>query len=197
MKTMKRTIALCLLLALFAAALTGCYQIRAAEPDQIYGTYELVTYTHSVTKENTGETAEGESNTETENMIETHGITSYLVVIDSENGYYYYKDNETPAVCYKVSISLLESSDEEEKGKYTYLTFSYGNESVKLGIVAPSGIFSSKTRLNVTHPEWRGNLIAGNVRYAGSTHTVFSRVNKATNLSYLEKQVGKVTITEP
>ncbi len=213
MKLQKIT-ALALLLALFALLLTGCYQIKAATPDEIFGSYELTTYTKTTVKKtepaatepaddgktsdgntsdgNTAEEPAPESTSETEDMLKTKGVVSYLVVCNSAKGYYYYKDDETPAACYEVTIRLTESSEENEKGKFTYLEFAYGDRTVKLGIRGP-GFFRS-TNLNATDTKWSGSLLNGTLHSTGNTHTVFTRRNKTTDLSFLEKKVGKVTV---
>ena len=181
---MKRILAFCLTIALCALLFTGCYTIDPATEADLLGTYELTRYTRS-----------GSDLPEAEDLIEQKHIVCWLVVSDIAQGYYYYRDDETDAYCYAVELRLTTSTDEEDFGKYTYLEYRLGETTdwFKLGVRSSS--FFRKTSLNSTLPTWSGNLFKGNAHISYSTHTVFQKKSGATDLSYLKKKVGEVTVS--
>ena len=155
---------------------SGCYVTKAARLNDIVGTYELTGYNR------TGEDAF--------DYKEENGMVAYLVIKDANSGYYIYKDNWTDLSVRAVQITL--TADEEEPNKYNFVTYKLDSitDEVKLGIHSGN--------LNSSIPKSSGNLLDGTYNaFAAYINTDYKRVNKATDLSFVKKQLGELpAVTE-
>ena len=172
MKTKKRYIvsALLALIMIFSAFnLSGCYVINSGKMSKIEGTYELTGYTTD------------------KNEMEERGIVLYVVIKSDGTGYYAYSDNDTEL--YYSSIRCKFTKDEENDDKYDYVEMDFEKNGAykKFGVNAQ---FMSKTTLSSSVPQWGGNLLEGTLAIDYYISVTFTRVDKATDLSYVKSVLG-------
>lgn len=174
---MRKNIALILIVLLIACTL--CLALVACNPaklGKITGTYQLTMYSR-----------QAKSDSDNENLIEKWGITAYLVVRDDGTGYFVYESNDVDLLAITVSLKYTYDSDDAQKVR-----------SIEV---------SDAKELSDNHIGWNNNL---KVNYQGrkecyltcskiafgslspsSGSTTYTRVDKATDLSYVQKQLGK------
>lgn len=151
----------------------GCYRVNAAPKRKIVGTYRLTRYERSAS-----------STEEAENYLETRGIECYLVVPDSGEGYYIYKDSQTAPYCLKARIGF-EPSDKDEN-KIAYVSYMTENKS------SPDKLAYSKGVLNRSEAVFAGNIFQGTWHIDYTVYTDFSKVDKAQDLSFVKKQIADI-----
>lgn len=128
-KKMTSVVLLTVLVASLAVLFTGCYRVNPAAAEDVYGTYELTTYTR------TYPVKEGEDEAEKIDFLKDYGAKSYLVVKDDGYGYYFYADKETELYGKEVKITLEESTDEEKAGLIAYVKYDFdGEHGDRLGV---------------------------------------------------------------
>ncbi len=99
-----------LLLLVVAFSVTGCYAVVPQRMWRVKGTYALTNYSRTV----------GKSNSVTTDYIERDEIVSYLVVTGKSEGYYIYKDKDTPAKMEVVTLRYKYDTEEPNKVAYVY-----------------------------------------------------------------------------
>lgn len=109
-------------LATLAVAFTGCYSVHPAPKGDVYGTYELTTYTR------TYPVKDGEDEPEVINFVEDYGAKSYIVVGEDGFGYYFYSDKETELFGKEIKITLEETTNEEKAGRIAYVCYDVDGE---------------------------------------------------------------------
>ena len=82
--------------AMIVSGFSGCYVVKGGNVKDVVGTYKLTTYSRTYDSTNSAHAGEKID------YIEQKGITAYLIVTESGEGYYIYKDNETPLYCEAV-----------------------------------------------------------------------------------------------
>lgn len=174
---MRKNIALILAAVLIASML--CLMLVACNPaklNKITGTYQLTMYSR-----------QAKSGSDNENLIEKWGITAYLVVRDDGTGYFVYESNDVDLTAIAVSLEYTYDTDDVQKVRSikvtdakkfsdTYLGW-YNNLKVNYKGRKESYLTCSKIALGSLSPS--------------SGSTTYTRVDKATDLSYVQKQLGK------
>ena len=181
MKTMKRLIAVLLVLSLLFA-LSGCYVISAQRMRRVKGTYRLSQYTVTPKHERkTGVTAE------TINYIEDaeHLFEDYLVVTGEGVGYYVHKAAGAEPTVKKVSLSY---EYEQDSNKVSYVSYGTVDEQsplqgMKLGVTR-GGLNYTKTAIDYTEPFTKRPMRTEGVSVR------FERVDRDTDLDYVEEALG-------
>ncbi len=164
----------------------GCYMISGQKMDRLKGTYKLTTYTYTSKYER----KDGYSPTPI-NYIEdeAYQYEDYLVITGSGTGYYIHKDAKTPA--YSKEVTLSYEYDPEDASKLQYVVFNDAltvNENSginRLGITK-NGLNYTKNAFDYTELFTKREM-----RSEGIT-VRWERVDKATDLSYVQKQLGAI-----
>ncbi len=184
MKKIKGLLAVLLLLAL-AAALGSCYVISGQKMSKVKGTYKLTHYTY------TGKYERKEGYTPTTvNYIEdeAYQYEDYLVVTGSGIGYYVHKDANTAAYSKEVTLSY---QYEEDSSSVEYVIF---NDA--LSVDADMGMNKlgvTKDHLNYSKQAFDYTELISKKKMRSEDISVrWEKVSKATDLSYVEKQLGQI-----
>ncbi len=185
MRIFKRLLALFLLVTLVLTA-SGCYVISAQRMWRVKGTYKLTVYTYTPQYER----REGYT-PRTYNYIEDeeYRYEVYLVVTGEATGYYVYKDASTAAYYKEIPLSY---EYEEEGSKVTYVIYggvTLADQSTgtdRLGVTRDH-LGYSKPAFDFTQPFTEKSMRSEDIRLS------FERVDRATDLSYAEKQLGTLT----
>ena len=187
MKIIKKLLAGLLLIAVLVTSV-GCYVISGQTMKKVQGTYKLTTYTRI----HKYERKEGYTPTPI-NYIEDedYQYEDYLIVTGSGNGYYVHKDVNTPAYAKEVTLSYQFSV--EDSSKVEYVTF---NDAIRVN--EDSGINKlgvTKNGLNYTKNAFDYTELFTKRKMRSEDITVrWERVDKATDLSYAQKQLGALKI---
>ncbi len=188
MKRFSIVIAVLMVAVLCLAGLTACYPSKPAKLDKVVGTYELIDFTRTYSSVN-AET--GESESQVTDYIADKGVKAYLVVRADGTGYYVYQDNDTPLSARIVKITY--SYDEEDPTLVESIVYDNGTASTGDGYPGkgrePLGVyFKGRTKvLSYSLPALSGKIL----KRAYSQSVKYSRVDNATDLSYVQKQLGK------
>lgn len=169
-------IACCLFFCSFFTA--GCYITQAQTMKNIKGTYQLVKY--EMTRERYNK--EDKIVTTVTDYIERDGLELYLVVTGTNSGYYVYKSNDTPAFAREVALSY--QADTEETNKYAKV----GYKDMEDSEYSDFGV--TKNALNYYRPAICDKLFGLEVNQDGYDMD-WKKVDKATDLSYVKKQLGE------
>lgn len=148
----------------------GCSRVQAVPKSKMLGTYKLTRYDKSISDTN-----------ETVNLIETEGVESYLVVAENGNGYYVYKDNNTAPYILPADITFIPSDDHADKFEHVEYKTEKDSSSIRLGY--------DRDVLNKSLPYFKGNLFESTLRVDYVLHTEYKKVDKAQDLSYVNKQL--------
>lgn len=173
-----------LLVALVVLMSFGCYMVSGQKMDRVKGTYKLTDYTRIPQYER----REGYT-PKTINYLtdEDYQYEDYLVVTGSGSGYYVHKDVNTSA--YSKEITLSYQYDEENNSLVEYVVY---NDSVSVN--ASSGVHKlgvTKGYLNYSKPAFDyTELFSKRSMRSEDINVRWERVDKATDLSYVEKQLG-------
>ncbi len=175
MKNSKRrllsSLALVLILILSTTVLSGCYVVNSGKMSKVEGTYMLTHYS-----------GDGDRLTE-------RGITMYMVIRADGTGYYAYKDNNKAARISELRCRFTQ--DEEEAGKYSYVEIDFHGRGEYEKFAINSRLFES-TNLNSQTAVWKP-IVWGEVPEIDYYIDVdFTRVSKATDLSYIKENFGDV-----
>ncbi len=183
---MKRISAVVLLLAMLAA-LSGCYVISPQRMWRVKGTYRLTGY--SVTPKH--ERKEGYTPTTVDYVADDEYLfEDYLVITGEGRGYYVHKAKDTPATVQEISLSYEYNAEDSSKVEYVILgglaVISLPEGAEKLGITR-NNLGYSKPGIDYTE------LATKRPMRTESNSVRFERVNRATDLSFVEKQLGTLT----
>ncbi len=185
MRIFKRLLAVLLIVA-FALSASGCYVISAQRMWRVKGTYKLTDYTYTPQYEKKeGYTPRTYDYVEDEE----YRYEVYLIVTGEATGYYVYKDANTEAYYKKISLSY---EYEEGGSKVTYVIYNdvvLADQSTgtnKLG-VTKDHLGYSKPGFDFTQLITEKSMRSEDIRIS------FERVNRATDLSYVQKQLGTLT----
>lgn len=168
--------------------LTGCYPSKPTTMKNLVGTYKLETWTRSYTEERADD-----GSTITHDYVAEDGIEAYLVITQDGKGYYIYKDNNTPLIAKETKIEYIYDDDEPGKVKeivYTTGGISGTNYNPAYG-AERLGVYYTwrEKKLSYTMPAVFGRTYSQTSRY--------SKVDKATDLSYVQKKLGQTIRTAP
>lgn len=173
---MKRNIALFLAITLILSVL--CCVLVACNPakiEKIVGTYELTIYSR-----------QKDSSSPLENLIETQQRKAYIVLKEGGVGYFVYSDNENALTAREVTLEYSYDTDEPEK--VSTITFLDKNDFVKTYIGWS----------NTLHVNYQGRkesyltcqkIALGSLSPSSGT-TTYTRINKSTDLSWLQSKLG-------
>lgn len=167
----KRILSLTMVLILIlsvTAVFSGCYVVRSGKMRQIEGTYQLTIYS-------------GNSDYLTE-----RGMTLYMVLKGDGTGYYAYSSNDTEPHIAELRCRFLNDPDESGKFDYVEIDFDGRGEYVKFAVNASW----NSTNLNSQRAVWKGSLLDGTLGIDYYIHSDFSRVDNATDLSYINEKFG-------
>ena len=166
---MKRKITKLLATALLAVVLvcsavfaTGCYVIRGVKMKDLKGTYELTHYSART------------------NLLEEREIKLYLVINNSGDCYYVFKDNDTELYASEMRVSFTANQEDSSKYDYVKCTF-YDNYTIDFGI---NGDILNYSKIVWKPLEWGKPL---ETDYTISVS--FKKVSKKTDLSYVANKM--------
>lgn len=167
----KRTLILIAVFSLVLSVLvvlSGCYVVKSASMKQVEGTYKLTVYS-------------GESDYLTEREI-----TLFMVLKSDGTGYYAYKSNS--AEPHVAELRCRYTPDPENSSRYEFVEIDFdGNGEYDRFAINAS---LTSTNLNSQRPEYSGDLIQCNVELDYYVHADFTRVDRATDLSYINENFG-------
>ena len=168
MKKLKM-LAFTLLSVMLLVLSAGCYIVSGQRMRKVQGTYELTSWTRTNYKTNS-----------TINYVERDSLKIFLVVTGNGQGYYVYSDEETDA--YFRTVSLSYEYDEEKSYKVEYVTYRFtaAEEGQRLGVTSAA--------LNYSRPAIKLSDKIGSDGISMS----WKRVDKATDLSYAQAQLGTI-----
>ena len=182
MKKIYKIVSVCVLAVLILSMLCACYYVDAGKMSKLKGTYKL-TYCVKDTA------FDGDVPNSAENLLETKNIVAYLVITGETYCYYIYKDNETGLYCKQVKATYTYS--QEERDLIEYFEYNDGVSNISRdypGSGSEKFAFHSKNKnLNyhtITHK------VNGKVWVRTGYEVDYDKVNKATDLSYVEKELG-------
>lgn len=169
-------------LAFILAALTLlcalCCVLCACNPaklSKITGTYELSIYSK-----------QANSSAEVQNLIEERGIKAYLVIRDDGKGYFVYEDNDYTLSAREVMLDYTYSSDEPEKVMSITISDKKEWSNNKIGWHNTLRVnYQGRRECYLTYQK----LAVGSLSPQSGT-TTYTRVSKATDLSYAQKQLA-------
>ncbi|MCR5565116.1 MAG: hypothetical protein K6F59_04930 [Gammaproteobacteria bacterium] len=162
-------------------SLVSCYASKPGTLKQLVGTYELTKYTYSNTSQST-------SDAEANDQIKQQGIKAYLVIKDDGTGYYAYKSDTVALRVEAIKIKYV--YDEEETNKVKEISFTNGQETSSKDIPGCGyetlGLYFKlfKKTLNQSHPAVFNKKV--------STSVTYTKVSSKSDLSYVEKKMGKL-----
>lgn len=166
----RRLISLVMVLALIfsvTAVLNSCYVVRSGKMKNIEGTYVLSTYS-----------GDGD-------YKEQRGITLYMVLRSDGTGYYAYSSNGTEPHIAELRCSWV--SDTEKSGHYSYVKINFRGDGEYVEFAINNG--GSSTSLNKSTAYW-GDVIKDGFSIKYYITSTFSRVDKSTDLSYINENFG-------
>ena len=157
-----RVILSVLLIAAILAAMSGCFMIHGQRMRNLKGTYELTHYTYKGKQ---------------------YQYEDYLVITGGAMGYYVRKEADKPAYIKEVKLSYEYDTDDSSKIEYVVfqdaLTTEIESGRNRVGV--------NGKILNYSRPETE---LFGVV--LGAISVSWQKVDNATDLSYVEKQLGKL-----
>ena len=182
MKAMRKIGAI--LLSLIAVLLIGgCYRVKPGTMKELKGTYKLTQYyrTYPATGSETG--------TDKVDFIEQKKIEAYLVIDGTDYGYTVYKDNETALLCNRVHFTYTYSQEDENAVELIEYTTAQSYET-PIYETGKLGFHSGEKKLNqqLPHIVWENKSFV--TKY--TDYTEYTRVDKATDLSYATKKLGEL-----
>ena len=181
MNIMKK-IAVFLLAFATAICAFGCTRVDPGTMDELKGTYQLTQYYRTYPETSDEQSAR-------KDFIEEKQIEAYLVIDGSAYGYLIYKDNETALSCNRVHITYSYSQDEAD----TIRTIEYQTADLtKTHVIQYGnlGFLARERQLNQQLPSM--GIIDGSLKVRYTDYTLFTWADKATDLSYVAKQLGEI-----
>ena len=176
--------------------MTACYVSNPAPLKDIVGTYELTTFNIGSIDEK-----DAEGNAVSHDQIKENGAVGYLVIKADGTGYQVYKDKNNPLRVLEIKITFNYDGEEAEKVnniEYTSgITYST-KETLSNG--KPQSPINGREKLGVNFKAFNKKLTFNNPAVFKSTisqNVVYKRVNKATDLSYVQKQIGQTPAALP
>ena len=151
-----------------AAVFSSCYITKSGKMKQIEGTYELTVYS-------------GKSN-----YLAEREIKLLMVIRSDGTGYYAYQREGVDPHVAELRCRFLQDPDESGKYDYVEINFDGSSEYVKFGVYATL----KSTTLNFQKPVFTGNIFKGDYRIDYYIDADFNRVDKATDLSYINNNFG-------
>ena len=179
-----KALATVLIVAIITTVLSGCYSVSAQKMYKVKGTYKLTHYTYTEKYER----KEGYT-PRTVDYVEEYKYEDYLIITGSGIGYYVHKDAQNAAYSKEVNISYL--YDEEDSSKIAYVIY-----NDVLSVNKDSGINKlgvTRNNLNYTKVAFDyTELITKRPMRSEAISVRWEKVDNATDLSYVEKQLGSV-----
>lgn len=164
---MKKAISIVLVLAIacsFAVLLASC---NPATLENVVGTYEMSVNT---------------TGNEEYDLITANGIEAYIVVTGNETGYFVYKDVSTPLTVKEVALEYIQNND--NKITQIGITDKQGWVETRVGCVQKLFVDKTSDGMELKYDQRPfGDLIK-------KKKTVYERVDKSTDLSYLNGVYG-------
>ena len=161
-------------------SLVSCYASKPGTLKQLVGTYELTKYTLSNSNDN--------SDPEANDQIKKEGIVAYLVIKNDGTGFYAYKSSSEALRVEAIKVKYV--YDEEETNKIKEISFTNGQETTGKDVPGCGyetlGLYFKlfKKTLNQSHPAVFGKKT--------STSVTYTKVSSKSDLSYVEKKMGKL-----
>ena len=176
------SIALSLLLGI--TAFSSCMVINSQKMKNVKGTYQLTNYTYTPKHER-----KANYTPNTIDYIADRGYEVYLVITGENKGYYVHKDNETEA--YSTVVDLSYEYDTEDSSKVSYVQYRTSVETVSGAEWNRFGV--TKDALNYSLPAFDyTELFTKRPMRSESISKSWKKVDKATDLSYVKKQLGEI-----
>ena len=182
-----------IMIVVFALSLSACYNsAHPASMSQLVGTYELMTYRIGTPKseaEMSQKQSEDESNFNYTDRILAKKITCYLIVRDDGTGYYVYGDEETPL--YAQEVRIFYSYNEEQADKVKEIRYTAGTPHKDDDYPGcgeePLGVNAKTKTLNY----YLGTYTFGKLSRKYTQQVTYKKVDKATDLSYVQKKLDR------
>ena len=185
MKTIKRLLAMLLIISVLLT-MASCYVISGQKMRRVKGTYKLTHYTYTPSYERKeGYTPNSKNYVEDEEYL----YEDYLIITGTSTGYYVHKAvGEEP---YVKEITLSYEYDSDDSSKVEYVIF---NDSItvnensgihRLGVTR-NNLNYAKNALDYTE------LFTKRPMRSEAISVRWERVDKATDLSYVQKQIGSM-----
>ena len=186
MKKVKNLLAILIVVSILVAT-TGCYMISGQKMKKVKGTYKLTNYTYTPTHERRdGYTPKTYDYVNGADYL----YEDYLIITGSSIGYYVHKQLGQEAYVKEVTLSYEYSQDDSSKVEYIIFNDSItvnGNEGGKnrLGI--------NRENLNYTKAAFDyKELFTKREMRSEYLSVSWKKVDKATDLSYVEEQLGNL-----
>lgn len=173
MKKTALVITMVLLAVFIGAMLVAC---TPAKPEDIYGTYKLMSYYDKT---------DGEPDV---NKMEVNECDAYIVVSSDTKGYYFKKDKDSGWRGFPVKITFNKSSDDESKVA-----------SVDFEAPADESVYETKNLMvdksnRDMYLKRVQNTISGSFLFKDGYDICYKKVSKATDTSYVTKKIGNVAM---
>ena len=182
MKKVCKITAVGILAVLILSALCACYFVDAGKMSKLKGTYKLTYCTMDIAYE-------GSVPNSVENLMETKNIVAYLVVTGESDCYYIYKDNDTELYCKQVKGTYTYSQEDRELIEYFEYTDGISSTSKKYpGSGSEKFAFHAKNK-NLNY-QTMAHKVNGKVWVKTGYDVDYDKVDNATDLSYVEKELG-------
>lgn len=182
-----RILLVALLVIAFVATLTGCYMISGQKMDKLKGTYKLASYTYTPSYER----KEGHTPNKYDYINdEKYLYEDYLIITGTSTGYYVHKEANAPAYVKEVTLSYEYST--EDSSKVEYVTY---YDALNAGSTTNNGnhLGVSRGGLNFSRPAFDyTQLFTGKKMRSEDLYVRWEKVDKATDLSYVKKQLGEL-----
>lgn len=173
---MTKKIALILIISTIFCAL-ACVLVACtpAKIEKIVGTYEISIYSR-----------QKDSSSPLEDLIDSRKITAYIVLKEGGVGYFVYADSDNAISAREVALEYTYSSDDPQK--VSTITFSDKDDFVKshIGWSATLHVnYQGKKESYLTCQK----IAVGSLSPSSGT-TTYTRVDKATDLSFVQNKLG-------
>ena len=146
---------------------SGCYVVKGVKMSKLVGTYELTHYSGK------------------EDYIARDEKKLYIVINSDGKGYYVYEDKNTPLHCAEITCRF--TANQEDSSVYDYVGLSFSRNTSEYHKLAVNG-----KNLNSKQTKWKPiNKIGDPLEIDYYIDVDFNKVDNATDLSYVEKTLGK------
>jgi hypothetical protein len=138
--------------------------VNSVKLKDVVGTYKITNYTSDGV-----------------DLIAKKQIEAYLVINSSGKSYYVYKDSKTDLYVREMQIRLVQ--DTENSSKYAYVEYKLDHQGDYEKLAINKKILNAHT----FHYDWRNGEL-----YQYQDYLTFEKVNRATDLSYVQKCLGEL-----
>ena len=182
-KTIKRLLSLALIFS-FLLAGSGCYMVKSQKMRVVKGTYKLTHYTYTPSYERKeGYTPKTRDYVNDEQFL----FEDSLIITGEGRGYYVHKQVWDDAYAKEVTLSY--QYDEQNSSLVSYVIFNDAVSKNSTSGIHKMGVMKNSLNYTLTaidYTEW----ITNRPMRTEALTVRWEKVDKATDLSYAEKQLG-------